>query len=366
MRKFLLFCLSSFILFQVTAQIAGPNSGSNATNIAIPGSSGSWLNAGNVFTSNDVRATFTVPNGVGNFTDYLQITGFGFSIPPGSTIDGIQIEIERSDPNARTADNRIRIVKGGTISTTEKSSGAGYTTTDAYQVFGNSGDLWGETWTDADINSPNFGVAISARRTSNGTLNGRIDHVRITVYYNFVILPLKLLSFDGAQKGRNVQLNWRTSDESNMSHFEIERSANARDFETLGSLPINNNSSAISNYSFTDPSPSKGTNFYRLKITEKTGKINFSSISKINFRSDKLISFYPNPVQNKNALFITNTDGEQINIQFYNTAGKLLSSGITNSNKVPSQMMSGLKGMVYYRALNKNGDLVGLGSIIVQ
>jgi hypothetical protein len=365
MKKLLLLLLWCIVCQLTYAQIAGPNSGSTTTNVALAGSSGSWLNTGNVVSSNNVYSTFTLPSGVGNFTDYIQITGFGFSIPLGATIDGILVEIERSDPNARTADNRIRIVKGGSIGGEEKSSGAGYTNSDSYQTFGNSGDTWGETWTDADINAANFGVAISARRTVNGTINGRIDHVRITVYYNFVVLPLKLLSFDGKQKGKSVQLNWSTTDESNMSHFEIERSTNARDFDVLGSLPVNN-SSSLNNYSFEDADPIKGSQFYRLKITERTGKITYSSVAKINFRSDKLISFYPNPVQSNASLFITNTDGEQINIQFYNAEGKLIASGITNSNKVPAQMMTGLKGMIYYRTSNKNGDVVGLGSLIVQ
>jgi hypothetical protein len=365
MKKNLLLFLSAILFKSAFTQIAGPNSGSTTSNVVIAGSSGSWSNTGNAIASDNVRATFTLPNGVGNFTDYIQITNFGFSIPPAATIDGILVEIERSDPNVRTADNRIRIVKNGVIGAQEKSSGAGYANTDSYQTFGNSGDLWGETWTDADINSPNFGVAISARRTTNGTINGRIDHVRITVYYNFVILPLKLLSFDGKQKGKSVELSWSTTDESNMSHFEIERSTNARDFEKLGTLPINN-SSSLNYYSFEDGAPVKGNQFYRLKITERTGKVTYSSFAKINFRSDKLISFYPNPVQSNTAIFITNTDGEQINIQFYNTTGKLIASGITSSNKVPAQMIMGLKGMVYYRVSNKNGDVVGLGSFIVQ
>lgn len=365
MKKFLLFLFTG-MLYQFTyAQIAGPNSGATSANVPLSGSSGSWLNTGNVASSNNVYATFTPPTGVGSYTDYIQITNFGFNIPLGASVDGIVVEIERSDPNARTADNEIRIVKGGLIGLQNKSSGTGYINIDSYQAFGNSVDTWGETWLPADINASNFGVAISARRTANGTINGRIDHVRITVYYNFVVLPLKLLSFDGKQKGKAVQLKWSTTDESNMSHFEIERSTNARDFEKLGTLPINN-SNSLNNYSFEDVAPVKGNQFYRLKITENTGKITYSSVAKINFKSDKVISFYPNPVQSNTALFITNTDGEQINIQFYNATGKLLASGITNSNKVPAQMMMGLKGMVYYRAFNKNGDILGLGSFIVQ
>lgn len=116
-------------------------------------------------------------------------------------------------------DHRVRIVKGGVIGATDKASVTAWPGTLAYTTYGGEADLWGETWTVADINSTTFGVAISGyasgytnqnstsyyvKATNFGfsipggaTINGivaevkkqngggvaNIDHVRLTVYY---------------------------------------------------------------------------------------------------------------------------------------------------------------------------------------
>lgn len=56
---------------------------------------------------------------------------------------------------------------------------------DTYNTFGSSSQLWGETWTDDDINSPNFGFVLAvlmgpAEEEENVV---SVDHVRITVHY---------------------------------------------------------------------------------------------------------------------------------------------------------------------------------------
>jgi len=58
-------------------------------------------------------------------------------------------------------DNSIRIVKGGVISGDEKALGKEIPATIDYIKYGGENDLWGLTWTAGDINSSDFGVAIS-------------------------------------------------------------------------------------------------------------------------------------------------------------------------------------------------------------
>ena len=61
-----------------------------------------------------------------------------------------------------TKDHRVRIIKGGSISSNEdKASGTAWTDTLAYHTYGDSSALWGESWNVSDINSDTFGVAIS-------------------------------------------------------------------------------------------------------------------------------------------------------------------------------------------------------------
>lgn len=121
-----------------------------------------------------------------NSTVYNVRDTFGFSIPSTATIVGIQPTLERwavSVSNVETA--RIRIVKGGSIGTTElKTSSGGWATSPEWETVGGPANLCGTTWTPANINSTGFGVALAGKTvslTSGGDCNfGDCD---ITVYY---------------------------------------------------------------------------------------------------------------------------------------------------------------------------------------
>src|SRR5690606_15817603 len=48
------------------------------------------------------------------------------------------------------------------------------------------------------------------------------------------ILPIELLRFDAIPGKNDVKLEWKTATELNNSHFEIERSADGRNFQPIG------------------------------------------------------------------------------------------------------------------------------------
>ena len=144
-----------------------------------------WNFPENAVSSNNLYAEADLEQ---NLTShYLQATNFGFTISAGAIINGIVVEIERMENDAldNIFDNAIRIVRGGTIGSTDKSSATEWgIDSDIYTSYGSSTDLWGETWTANQINSSNFGVAISAKAV-NGLIftAAEVDHIRITVYY---------------------------------------------------------------------------------------------------------------------------------------------------------------------------------------
>lgn len=146
----------------------------------------SWINPNNAKVSDNIYTTATNGAQVNATTHYLKATNFGFSVPTGATINGITAEFERKRESFTTAtDNEIKIVKSdGSIGTTNKSTGATWSGTEAYVSFGGVADLWGETWTSSDINDADFGVVISAiDKASPDSGQIEVDHIRITVTY---------------------------------------------------------------------------------------------------------------------------------------------------------------------------------------
>lgn len=111
-------------------------------------------------------------------------------------------------------------------------------------------------------------------------------------------LPVTLSSFRAVKEGNSLaQLSWTTTEEVNSSRFDVERSADSRTWQIIGSVASNGNSTATNNYSFTDATPLSGTNYYRLKMVDLDETFANSSIQSVTFDgSAGIVSVYPNPV----------------------------------------------------------------------
>lgn len=142
-----------------------------------------WTNPGFAGVSDGSYATCALS--LSN-TEFLKATACGFTIPAGARIDSIVVEVEKSEsaPSANVLDLAVRIVKGGTVCATDFAAIPEWPTTDAYTTY--SPGLWGETWTDADINADTFGAAIQGFGDAG---SARVDHIRITVNYTAWALP---------------------------------------------------------------------------------------------------------------------------------------------------------------------------------
>ena len=146
-----------------------------------------WSNPTRAAASDNSYATASVD---GTITQYLQCTGYGFAIPGGATINGITVNVERKSSSVAdggSADNAMRLVKTGVIGATDRSTTTTYTTLDVVEAHGSLSDLWGTTWTSADINAANFGAAFKATKASpfNAAHTISVDQIQISVDYSF-------------------------------------------------------------------------------------------------------------------------------------------------------------------------------------
>lgn len=183
------------------ADSLGPNVASTASEGP---SAPAWSFPSNAIGSDDVYTT--TPLFVGNTSNYLYLTGFDFAIPSDVTIDGIVVSIERSrdggDPPV-VHDASVRLMKGGAMTGDNKATSTSWpqaaTIGDLSEDHGAVDDLWGTTWTPAEINAAGFGVAISAFREAGGTTGtrlARIDDVNIVVSFTDAAAPDASFSAD--------------------------------------------------------------------------------------------------------------------------------------------------------------------------
>lgn len=108
-------------------------------------------------------------------------------------------------------------------------------------------------------------------------------------------LPVRWISFEGHPgEQRKTELMWKT-EETNVSYYEIERSANARDFRTVGIITANGAGSG--SYRFTDPVPVSGTAYYRIRQIDPGGAFSHSRIISVTSDVHNSLFVYPNPVK---------------------------------------------------------------------
>ena len=186
-------CLALCLLVMAFADSVGPNSPGTITDDASNGGVSTWSNLSNATTSNDqfaIASCGTFKDGliwVSELTHYLVATDFSFGVPAGSTINGISAEVERRAGSISPAisDASIRLVVGGSIAGSDLSAGLAWSTTEEVITYGGAAELWGLTPTVADVNSSNFGFAISAVSAISGGHIGQcqVDQMRMTVYY---------------------------------------------------------------------------------------------------------------------------------------------------------------------------------------
>ena len=128
--------------------------------------------------------------------------------------------------------------------------------------------------------------------------------VRFNLWVGAVLVPLpvKLTDFNAVASTNNtVKLNWTTQVEVNSDYFLVERSADATQWSTVTKVNAQNNSNTPTIYNAIDESPITGTNFYRLKIVDLDGSIEYSGIVRANLSTvaRSSVTVYPNPGRNK-------------------------------------------------------------------
>jgi hypothetical protein len=168
----------------------GPLSPGTLASDSSNGGDAAWLTPSAAGTSNDSRTGPGVDFiDVGDTTHYLKATNYGFSIPTNATVTGVKVEIERVTFGATDVrDHEVKLVKGGSVVGDNHASGTNWSLTEAYYGYGGATDLWGTTFTPAEINNSGFGMVLSVENVGGG--GPAVDHIRITVYYTLTTLAI--------------------------------------------------------------------------------------------------------------------------------------------------------------------------------
>lgn len=137
-------------------------------------------------------------------------------------------------------------------------------------------------------------------------------------------LPVQFLLFNVRCEGNKVAIHWKTAQEINASHFEVQRSSNGTDWTSIGTLPATGNSSEPRSYSFMDNNPLPNGAMYRIAEFDLDGKKQYTSINRAACGSLDTWKVWPNPVQEQLYVNVSVAAGSQAMIRVFDSKGALM------------------------------------------
>ena len=162
------------------------------------------------------------------------------------------------------------------------------------------------------------------------------------VFTPALVVPLTITSVKATQKRTGIQVDWVVENESSIKQYEVERSADARNFVNQHTTAAKN--TALSNYIWLDENYSAGNNYYRIKSIDNDGKIEYSKVVKVFAASafSQAITAYPNPVKDGIInLQMPNNAGGIYGIQLFNMSGQLImAKQINHASGSSTEMIS--------------------------
>jgi hypothetical protein len=202
MRKFDGTTVTKWGIAAPSLNSVGPNGCSSGTTTGSP----AWLNPSRITANDGSDATVSVTGPTAIKNNQVQVVSsgnllgetFSFAVPATATILGIQLDIKGScgdlaiTHTPSTVAFVAQLLKAGTAVGSTRQANLVLNAVDAFVTVGGSTDLWGSTWTPADINGATFGAqiigqsswvrALTAGQTGD-TTNYQVDYVRITITY---------------------------------------------------------------------------------------------------------------------------------------------------------------------------------------
>ena len=198
-------------------------------------------------------------------------------------------------------------------------------------------------------------IRIRAEYTGLGYETDYLDNVILTC--TDLVLPVELSQFTATEVGMHTaKLSWSTHSELNNAGFQVEKSINGSDFDSIGFVEGNGTSAIPHDYLFYDEN-FVYTSYYRLKQLDFTGKTGYSNIVSLENKhpNQSVISLFPNPAINIITLSSIGSD-PLISFEIKDITGRILfrkeaetNAGVYNTT-IPIQFLdSGIYFLTCYK-----------------
>jgi hypothetical protein len=194
---------------------------------------------------------------------------------------------------------------------TNAAGAAGWTITKAPSALG----PWGLSGTCVGTST----AAVTSRTGMNG-------FSAFAIGQSVLPLPIELLYFRGEATADYNHLYWSTASEINNDHFEVQRSSNGGDWNTIAEIQGNGTSSETHNYVFDDYFAEQGSNYYRLKQVDYNGQFTYSSVIHLEYHTGNMVvdNLHPNPTTGDVNFDFQTPDATDVQIVITDMTGRVV------------------------------------------
>ncbi len=138
------------------------------------------------------------------------------------------------------------------------------------------------------------------------------------------VLPIELSKFNVKKADQSIMLAWATASEKNNDHFDIQKSINGTQFQTIGQVKGSGTNLAGASYNFEDKNPSVGIAYYRLKQVDNDSKYAYTAVRSILFGKNKIAVF---STIAKEKISLTVSDDQTVPFDIINLNGQSVLTG---------------------------------------
>ncbi|MEO5946395.1 MAG: T9SS type A sorting domain-containing protein [Chitinophagaceae bacterium] len=182
-------------------------------------------------------------------------------------------------------------------------------------------------------------------------------------------LPVQFILFNVKCESNKVVINWKTAQENNSSHFNIEQSTDGINWSVTGSVPAAGNSTDERSYSFIDNNPVQNS-FYRIAECDINGRSQYTSILKVSCDFNDVLKVWPNPVSKMVFVNINTNSRSTAVIKVFDTNGALIkvqrTALLQGNNQVNMDMEKFPAGMYQLMIEWNNGQMKKTVQVIRQ
>ena len=203
-----------------------------------------------------------------------------------------------------------------------------------------AGPVNGELWfiDNGLCGSPGVGRSVC----SNVTCDPSLDCLCIAV-----VLPVELIRFTAQfNSRRGIELEWATATETNNQGFEVQRSADGKNWGLLGFVSGHGTTQEEHTYYHADEQPLPGLSYYRLRQVDFDGRVEYSrAITVVSNREEDNLLLFPNPAKGSVTITLETEYYGEAFLALYNSFGRRVKKQLLVMEGRPYHTAIGLSGL---------------------